>query len=554
MSRHRAPRSTGRRGLLTVAVAALVVLGLTLPASAFFSVGSTAATGASRAGTLGTPGATASGVTATNVTIAITAPPTGPTPTAYRVARTAPTAAASVCTVTGSSGSCSDTAPVDGQTNTYAVYARLSGTTWESVTPRALSVVVPAADTTAPVTTASASPAPNAAGWNSTNVIVTLTATDASGVATTYYSTDGSTPSITSTVYSAPFVVSTSSVVRFFSVDNRGNTEQVKSVTVSIDKTVPTGSVTAPTDGATVGDIVTVSGSAADLGGSGVASVQPQYRAGTTGAWTNLGASITSNPSSWSTSWNTTGLSGSYSLRVVVMDVAGNTSESTAPTTTVTAQAPPMSVSPSTTTPTAGTPFTLTLTTGTTLTGVQPITVTGASGGAISGNANFPSPTIPTSATFANGVAQVQMTLTKAGVQPLTVKLNVDNRQASTSVTVKAQGPRIFFSDCSPSSYSCTTGSSQASMAGNGSNLIFKISRQSVDDYGNALSVSDPLTVNLTVVGAGQAALSSGSLTIAAGQTVSTSTSTMSRNGAGARTGVITAKATGYADATLTLQ
>ena len=285
--------AAARRGALGAAIAVAAGILLALPAWAFFSVLSSGATGVSAAGTLGTPGATTSAVTATNVTFTITAPPTGPTPTAYRVARTAPTAASSVCTVTGSSGSCSDTAPVQGQTNTYAVYAQLSGSSWESITPGSVSAVVPSGDTTAPVTTASGSPAANPAGWNSANVTVTLSATDASGVAATYYTTNDTTPTTASTLYTAPFVVSTSSTVRFFSVDTPGNAETPKSFVLQIDTAAPTGAVTSPTNSSVVGGTVTVSGTSADTGGSGVASVQPQVQQGTGTRMGHLGSAIT---------------------------------------------------------------------------------------------------------------------------------------------------------------------------------------------------------------------------------------------------------------------
>ncbi len=356
--------AAARRGALGAAIAVAAGILLALPAWAFFSVLSSGATGVSAAGTLGTPGATTSGVTATNVTFTITAPPTGPTPTAYRVARTAPTAASSVCTVTGSSGSCSDTAPVQGQTNTYAVYAQLSGSSWESITPGSVSAVVPSGDTTAPVTTASGSPAANPAGWNSANVTVTLSATDASGVAATYYTTNDTTPTTASTLYTAPFVVSTSSTVRFFSVDTPGNAETPKSFVLQIDTAAPTGAVTSPTSSSVVGGTVTVSGTSADTGGSGVASVQPQVQQGT-GGWTDLGSAITTGHRvvvSLVGHRNPTLPDGAYNLRAVVTDAAGNTTTRRPPIAVTVKNT--FTVTPSASgTPTAGTPFTVTFTT-----------------------------------------------------------------------------------------------------------------------------------------------------------------------------------------------
>lgn len=549
MSRHRAPRSTGRRGLLTVAVAALAVLGLTLPASAFFSVGSTAATGASRAGTLGTPGATASGVTATNVTFAITAPPTGPTPTAYRVARTAPTAAASVCTVTGSSGSCSDTAPVDGQTNTYAVYARLSGTTWESVTPRALSVVVPAADTTAPVTTASASPAPNAAGWNSTNVIVTLTATDASGVANTYYTTDGSVPSTSSTVYTGPFTVSSSATVRYFSVDTRGNVEAAKSLALRIDAVAPTGAVTSPAAAAVVGGTLTVSGTSTDAG-SGVASVQPQVQQGS-GAFTGLGAAVTTGASTWSTSWGTGAVAdGPYSVRALVTDVAGNTFAT--PAVSVTVQNTTLTVSPVAATFVAGVPFNLTVRTGNNISGANlPITVTG-----LAASPNGTAAVVPTTANFTNGVATISVTAFRAGSQSIVVKLSSDNRQGGTTLTVNPKPGQLSVSQCeivqSNGNTVSACGQGTVTLTNRNYRVRFAVARPSVDAYGNSLvTTSLPVSLNYTASTGQLGSLSTTSLSIPQDQTSSATLVTYNPPNNSASSGSISISATDWTGAVI---
>jgi hypothetical protein len=99
-------------------------------------------------------------------------------------------------------------------------------------------------DGTAPATMASASPAPNAAGWNRGDVTVTLSASDdTSGVAKRYYAIDGGAQQ----TYSAPFTVSGDAVhtVKFWSEDLAGNVEPASSKTLKIDTTSPASSLAA---------------------------------------------------------------------------------------------------------------------------------------------------------------------------------------------------------------------------------------------------------------------------------------------------------------------
>ena len=56
----------------------------------------------------------------------------------------------------------------------------------------------------------------------------------------TYYTTNGSTPTTSSTIYTASFAVSTTTTVKFFSLDNAGNAEGVKSQTIPVDTVAPT--------------------------------------------------------------------------------------------------------------------------------------------------------------------------------------------------------------------------------------------------------------------------------------------------------------------------
>jgi len=103
-------------------------------------------------------------------------------------------------------------------------------------------------DKTAPTTTDNID-----ANWHNGNVTVTLTCTDnpgGIGCSNTYYTTDGSTPT-TSSSSGNSFTLSSDGTytVKYFSVDSAGNTELVKTAAnqVKIDRTAPTVTFVDPT-------------------------------------------------------------------------------------------------------------------------------------------------------------------------------------------------------------------------------------------------------------------------------------------------------------------
>jgi peptidoglycan/xylan/chitin deacetylase (PgdA/CDA1 family) len=97
------------------------------------------------------------------------------------------------------------------------------------------------ADTVRPVTTISCNGTSCGTIFRSPVAIV-LSATDAggSGLDKTYYTTNGSTPTTSSTVYVGQFSLTTTTTVRFFSTDKAGNAEALRSQLVTIDSTAPT--------------------------------------------------------------------------------------------------------------------------------------------------------------------------------------------------------------------------------------------------------------------------------------------------------------------------
>ena len=126
--------------------------------------------------------------------------------------------------------------------------------------------------------------------------------------------------------------------VRVFATDEVGNAETPSTRAFHFDATAPTGSLTAPADGAYLrGASVTVSSDSADAG-SGVASAEFQRRPAGGGPWTEIDTDTTAP---YSVAWDTTSLTdGDYDLRVLTTDDAGNTFASATRTVTVDNTAP----------------------------------------------------------------------------------------------------------------------------------------------------------------------------------------------------------------------
>ena len=106
-------------------------------------------------------------------------------------------------------------------------------------------------DTVAPTTTANASPAPNAAGWNNSDVTISFAATDnqgGSGVRNISFTIVNGSNFSGSTVTGAAASTSISAAgvntITYYATDNVGNVAASTTFVVRIDKTAPTGSLT----------------------------------------------------------------------------------------------------------------------------------------------------------------------------------------------------------------------------------------------------------------------------------------------------------------------
>jgi peptidoglycan/xylan/chitin deacetylase (PgdA/CDA1 family) len=106
--------------------------------------------------------------------------------------------------------------------------------------------VIIGADTTAPATTIACNGAACSASTYTGSVSVTLAATDTgSGVASTHYTTDGSTPTLSSPTYTGAFLVPSTATVKYASWDIAGHAETAHSQTITVqqqsaDTTPPT--------------------------------------------------------------------------------------------------------------------------------------------------------------------------------------------------------------------------------------------------------------------------------------------------------------------------
>jgi hypothetical protein len=146
-------------------------------------------------------------------------------------------------------------------------------------------------DSIPPTTTATVFPAPNLNGWNKSSVTVTLTAVDnagGSGVKQISYTVSGAQPGgSTVAATTATIVISAegTTTVSYFSSDNAGNAEALKTLTVLLDETPPSviAIVSPNPDNGLNTTPVTVTFSGKDTL-SGVASCTPPITVSTNGA------------------------------------------------------------------------------------------------------------------------------------------------------------------------------------------------------------------------------------------------------------------------------
>jgi hypothetical protein len=177
-----------------------------------------------------------------------------------------------------------------------------------------------------PATTIACASGPCPGGFVKGPATVTLTAIDRGwGVSSTRYTTDGSTPDLTSPAYSGPFMLTDTTTVKFRSYDMNGNAEPVRAQTIKVDGTAPTAAISSPLTGDTVSGDVTVRVDASDAG-SGIWTVELYVD----------GDYVDSSPSKsspYGIVWHAGSFApGSHRLKVVATDALGNAA-STAPST-----------------------------------------------------------------------------------------------------------------------------------------------------------------------------------------------------------------------------
>lgn len=183
-------------------------------------------------------------------------------------------------------------------------------------------------DTTAPVTTDDSAKVGSAWWRDGKPVTITLSATDGgSGVAATYFTTDGSAPT-TASARGTSIALQGDGVytVRYFSVDNAGNAEPVKTAVapIRLDATAPTVSVATPHQDELIGSSVTLTADTSDAT-SGVVSVQYLTCSGLFCTPSTVIGTSTNASTHFALPWNTSALRDTpYQIVARATDAAGN--------------------------------------------------------------------------------------------------------------------------------------------------------------------------------------------------------------------------------------
>ncbi len=187
-----------------------------------------------------------------------------------------------------------------------------------------------------PTTSIACNGAACSTGWYTSPVQITLTASGTGAV--TRYTTDGSNPATSGIAYAGPFLLPSTSTVRYqSSADNWTRSETVKSRLVRIDAAAPTVSLTSPSSGDSFKQRARVSltASAVDTGTSpGPASGMTRVRYFLDGG-TQIGTATTSPYRvTWTVPRNLP--PGTHTLTARAFDAAGNVTTSSGVQVTIT--------------------------------------------------------------------------------------------------------------------------------------------------------------------------------------------------------------------------